>query len=54
MDIKHFNVVIHGRNFIDQSVKSNLKIYDNIRKPATSQKLKIKKFVKKLSSAIKN
>ena len=46
--------MIHGRNFIDQSVKSNLKIYDNIRKPATSQKLKIKKFVKKLSSAIKN
>ena len=29
--------MIHWRNFIDQSVKSNLKIYDNIRKPGTSQ-----------------
>ena len=29
--------MIHWRNFIDQSVKSNLKIYDNIRKVATSQ-----------------
>ena len=36
-EIKDYNVKIDGHNDFNQPVKSNLKIYDNIRKIATSQ-----------------
>ena len=35
MEIKDYNVMIDGRNFFDQTIKNNLKTYDNIRKIAT-------------------
>ena len=35
--IKDYNVMIDGRNFFDQPMKNDSKIYDNIRKIATSQ-----------------
>ena len=35
MEIKDYNVVINQRNFFDQSIKNDLKTYDNIRKIAT-------------------
>ena len=35
--IKDYNAMIDGRNFFYQSVKNNLKIYDNIRKIAIGQ-----------------
>ena len=37
VEIKYYNVMIDGRNFFDQQIKYNLKIYDNIRKIATGQ-----------------
>ena len=37
MEIKDYNVVIDGRNLFDQSIKSDLKTYDNIRNIATGQ-----------------
>ena len=35
VEIKDYNLMIDGRNFSYQSVKSNLRTYDNIRKIAT-------------------
>ena len=35
--IKDYNAMIDGRNFFYQSVKNNLKIYDNIRKITIGQ-----------------
>ena len=35
MEIKDYNVVMNQRNFFDQSIKNDLKTYDNIRKIAT-------------------
>ena len=37
MKINDYNVVIHGRNFFGNSIRNNLKIYDNIKKIATGQ-----------------
>ena len=37
MEIKHFNVMMDGRNFLDEPIKTDLTTYDNIRKIATSQ-----------------
>ena len=37
MEIKDYNAVIDGRNFFGQSIKNDLKTYDNIRKIATGQ-----------------
>ena len=35
--MKDYNVMIDGRNFFDQTIKNDLKTYDNIRKIATGQ-----------------
>ena len=35
--IFQYNVMIDGRNFFDQLVKSNLRTYDNIGKTVTNQ-----------------
>ena len=35
METRAYNVVIDGRNFLDQPIKNDLKTYDNIRKIAT-------------------
>ena len=35
--IKDYNVIINGRDFFDQSIKNDLKTYDDIRKIATGQ-----------------
>ena len=37
VEIKDYNVMINGRNFFDQPVKSDLRTSDNIRKIATGQ-----------------
>ena len=37
VEIKDYNVVIDGRIFLDQTIKNNLKSYNNIRKIATGQ-----------------
>ena len=37
MEIKDYNVMIDGRNLFDQTIKNDLKTYDNIRKIATGQ-----------------
>ena len=37
MEIKDYNVLIEERNFFDQPIKNDLKMYDNIRKITTSQ-----------------
>ena len=37
LEIKDYNVVTDGRNFFNQSIKNDLKTYDNIRKIATGQ-----------------
>ena len=37
MERKDYNVMIYVRNFFDQLIKNDLKIYDNIKKIATSQ-----------------
>ena len=37
MKIKDYNVMIDGRNFFNQPVQNDLKIYDDIRKIATGQ-----------------
>ena len=36
--IKYYNVMINLQNFFDQSVKSNLRTYDNMGKIATGQR----------------
>ena len=37
VEIKDYDVMIDGRNFFDQTVKSNLRTYDSIRKIKTGQ-----------------
>ena len=37
VQIKDYNVIIDGRNFLDQPIKNDLKTYDNIKKIVTSQ-----------------
>ena len=37
VEIKHYNVMIDGRNFFDQPIKNDLKPYGNIRKITTGQ-----------------
>ena len=37
VEIKDYNVMIDGRNFLDQPVKNNLRTYDNIQKIAAGQ-----------------
>ena len=37
VEMKDYNVMINGQNVFDQSVKSNLRTYDSIRKIATGQ-----------------
>ena len=37
MEIKYCNILIDGRNFLDQPIKDGLKTYDNIKKIAMSQ-----------------
>ena len=36
VEIKSHNVVIDGRNFFDQPIKNDLKMYDDIRNIATA------------------
>ena len=36
-EIKDYNVVIDGRNFFDQPIRTDMKTYDNIRKIVTGQ-----------------
>ena len=38
VEIKDYNVMIDGRDFFDQPIKSDLKTYDNIRKIAAGQR----------------
>ena len=35
VEIKNYNVMIDGRNFFNQTVKNNLRTYDNIQKLVT-------------------
>ena len=37
-EIKDYNVIIDGRNFFDQPMKSDFKTHDNIRKITTGQR----------------
>ena len=37
VEIKYYNVIIDGKNIFDKAVKSNMRIYDKIRKIATGQ-----------------
>ena len=37
IEMKNYNVMIDGRNYFDQTVRNNLRTYDNIRKIATGQ-----------------
>ena len=37
VQIKDYNVIIDGRNFLDQPIKNDLKTYDNIKKIVTGQ-----------------
>ena len=37
VEIKDYNFIIDGRNFFDQPIKNDLKIYDNIGKIAAGQ-----------------
>ena len=37
VEIKHYNVMVDGKNFFDQLVQSDMRIYDNIQKIATGQ-----------------
>ena len=37
VEIKDYNIVINGENFVDQPIKNNKITYDNIRKIATGQ-----------------
>ena len=37
VEMKDYNVMIDGQNFFDQSVKGNLRIYDNIKKITTGR-----------------
>ena len=37
VEIKYYNVIIYGKNIFDKAVKSNMRIYDKIRKVAKGQ-----------------
>ena len=37
VEIRDYNVMMDGKNFFDQPINSNIKIYENIRKIATGQ-----------------
>ena len=37
VEIKDYNLMIDGKDFFDQPVKSNIRTYDNIRKIKTGQ-----------------
>ena len=37
VEIKNYNVKIDGRNFFDQPINDDIKIYESIRKIATGQ-----------------
>ena len=37
IEMKNYIVMIDGRNYFDQTVRNNLRTYDNIRKIATGQ-----------------
>ena len=37
VEIKDYHVMVDGRSFFDQTVKHDLRTYDNIRKIATVQ-----------------
>ena len=37
VEIKDYNAMIDGKNFLDQPINSNFKTYENIRKIATGQ-----------------
>ena len=37
VEIKDYNIMIHGKNFFDQLVKNNIRTYDNIWKISTGQ-----------------
>ena len=37
VELKEYNVIINGRNFLDQRRKNDLKTYDNIRQIVTGQ-----------------
>ena len=39
MEIKDYNVMIDGQNIFDQTVKNNLRTYNNIRKITTDQEV---------------
>ena len=36
--MKNYNVMIDGKNFFDQPIKSDLKTYDNFRKISTGKR----------------
>ena len=35
VEIKDYNYMIHGQNFLDQPVKNDMRTNDNIQKPTT-------------------
>ena len=37
VEIKDYDIMINGENFLDQSIKNNKVTYENIRKIATGQ-----------------
>ena len=37
MEIKHYNVMINGRNLFDKPIRNAITTYENIRKIATGQ-----------------
>ena len=37
VEIKDFNILIDGKNFLDHPIKNNLRTYDNIRKLTRGQ-----------------
>ena len=37
VEIKDYNVMINGRNFLDQPIKDDFKTFDDIRKISTGQ-----------------
>ena len=39
MEIKDYNVMIDGQNIFDQTVKNNLRTYNNIRKITIDQEV---------------
>ena len=41
VEIKYYNVIIDGKNFFDQPIKSKLKTYENIRKNLNWQRRRL-------------